>query len=311
MGPRPPHVPGLPGPRPAREGPVSAAGTGRSGPARPSTLGPRPCQQPAPGVGPPACPRPGPGSALTRTALAPGDEDRRRPGGAADDGPRSLPRLTPRAHSSPGPAAAAGSRPRGRAASARAARARRPAEARASLRCARPAASPFRASASREHRACAPRVAARACSPRRQALPPASYSGRQARAAGGRGQRAGVAAAPSGGRGEALPGGGGGAPPSGRPGGPSGRTLGRRGWTDYGEALAPLCCPEPQTLLLWRPPPPRSAALQPRPRVGSTDVRTRCVPAPARVLSRPTKRVSRTPLQIGKQAQGFVQGHHS
>lgn len=110
---------------------------------------------------------------------------------------------------------------------------------------------------------------------------------------------------------EALPGGGGGAPPSGLPGGPSGRTLGRRGWTDYGEALAPLCCPEPQTLLLWRPPPPRSAALQPRPRVGSTDVRTRCVPAPARVLSRPTKRVSRTPLQIGKQAQGFVQGHHS
>ena len=78
-------------------------------------------------------PGPGPGPSLTPTAAVPAGESGRRPGGAAADGPRSLPRLTPRAHSGPGPAAAAaaaGSRPRGRAASARAARARRPAEAR-------------------------------------------------------------------------------------------------------------------------------------------------------------------------------------
>lgn len=159
---RPPRSPGLPTapgspiPRPpgaagrglaAREGPIcvaSVAGTGGSGSARPSALGPRPCQPPAPGVGPPARrasarppPRTHPDRARRGEAKADDDGAARRA-----DGPRSLPRLTPRAHSGPVPAAAAaaaaGSRPRGRAASARA---RRPPEVRAPLRRARPPGS--------------------------------------------------------------------------------------------------------------------------------------------------------------------------
>lgn len=103
---------------------ASASGTGLSGPARPSGRGPanhQPREWPARA---PARPRTHFDRARREEAKT--DDDWAAP---RADWPRSLPRLTPRAHSGPGPAAAAaaaGSRPRGRAA-----RARRLAEARA------------------------------------------------------------------------------------------------------------------------------------------------------------------------------------
>lgn len=220
-GPRSPHGPGRPCPQApargqaAREEPASvasASGTDPSGPARPSALGPRPCQPPAPGV---ARPRPGPARPRTHSDRARRGEAKTDDNGAAPraDWPRSLPRLTPWALSGPGPAAAAaGSRPRGRAA-----RARRPAEARAPRSAPRVRVPLFRLL---QDRACAPRDAhaqgAAGSAPR-------SRGGRRAGARRARGRWAGLRP------GKPCPGREG-RRPAGPPGPPWG-ALGRRGDT--------------------------------------------------------------------------------
>lgn len=209
--PRPPRAPGLPEPPASRSrGPASwRRGRNRSAShLSPGLAGPAPLGPPPSGRGPanhqlPESARP-PARASTRPPPRTHPDRARRGEAKADDdgaarradGPRSLPRLTPRAHSGPVPAAAAaaaaGARPRGRAASARAARARRPPEVRAPLRRARPPGP--------RPELPPPGGPARACPARRRALLPGSRRGRGARSRDRPGLRAGAPGNPGRGR---------------------------------------------------------------------------------------------------------------